>query len=112
MKKLSLNKLYDFFAAVAAKQSLYMPVNVEAGKAEYKKWSEGVELSEALNTLRSAKDFFFPQTENLMEFKTVIAGYEKEDPNMNLAEFMERIALLADVDNHDAEENAVTRLAV
>ena len=50
--------------------------------------------------------------ENLMEFKSVITGYEKEDPNMGLAEFMERIALLADVDNHDAEENAVTLMTL
>ncbi|MBQ7910885.1 MAG: 4Fe-4S dicluster domain-containing protein [Clostridia bacterium] len=69
MKKLSLAKLYDFFAAIAAKEALYLPVNNEVGKAEYKRWSEGVELSHQLNTLRSAKDFFFPQTENLMEFK-------------------------------------------
>ncbi|MGX8774104.1 MAG: ATP-dependent helicase, partial [Bacillota bacterium] len=50
--------------------------------------------------------------ENLMEFKSVILQYEKEDPNMNLAEFMERIALLADVDNHDSEENAVTLMTL
>ena len=50
--------------------------------------------------------------ENLMEFKSVIVGYEKEDPNMGLAEFMERIALLADVDNHDSEENAVTLMTL
>ena len=69
MKKLSLAKLYDFFAAVAKDEALYCPVNNETGKAEYKRWSEGVELSQQLNTLRSAKDFFFPQTENLMAFK-------------------------------------------
>ena len=68
MKKLSLAKLYDFFAAVAKDEALYCPVNNETGKAEYKRWSEGVELSQQLNTLRSAKDFFFPQTENLMAF--------------------------------------------
>ena len=50
--------------------------------------------------------------ENLMEFKSVIIGYEREDPNMNLAEFLERIALLAEVDNHDAEENAVTLMTL
>ena len=69
MKKLSLAKLNDFFAAVAAKETLYLPVNNNVGKAEYKKWESGVEMSSALNTTRSAKDFFFPQTENLMEFK-------------------------------------------
>ena len=69
MKKLSLAKLYDFFAAVSKDQALYCPVNNASGKAEYTKWSEGAELSAQLNTLRSAKDFFFPQTENLMAFK-------------------------------------------
>ena len=69
MKKLSLAKLNDFFAAVAAKEALYLPVNNNVGKAEFKKWESGMEMSSALNTVRSAKDFFFPQTENLMEFK-------------------------------------------
>jgi ferredoxin len=63
--------LNSFFSAVAEKQSLYIPVDVKAGGADYKKWSDGVEMSKALNTNRSAKDFFFPQTENLMDFKTV-----------------------------------------
>ena len=50
--------------------------------------------------------------ENLMEFKSVIYDYEKEDPNISLAEFMERIALLAEVDNHDADENAVVLMTM
>ena len=69
MKKLSFQKLNDFFAAIAAKETLYLPINNKVGKAEFKKWTEGAEMSKALNTVRSAKDFFFPQTENLMEFK-------------------------------------------
>lgn len=50
--------------------------------------------------------------ENLMEFKSVIYDYEEEDPNISLAEFMERIALLAEVDNHDADENAVVLMTM
>ncbi|MDO4545247.1 MAG: UvrD-helicase domain-containing protein [Bacillota bacterium] len=50
--------------------------------------------------------------ENLMEFKSVIYDYEKEDSNISLAEFMERIALLAEVDNHDADENAVVLMTM
>ncbi|MBQ8717330.1 MAG: 4Fe-4S binding protein, partial [Clostridia bacterium] len=67
MKKLT--NLNAFFAAIAAKQALYLPVDNSVGKAEYKKWQDGTVMSDALNTARSAKDFFFPQTENLMEFK-------------------------------------------
>lgn len=50
--------------------------------------------------------------ENLMEFKSVIYDYENNDPNITLPEFMERIALLAEVDNHDADENAVVLMTM
>ena len=42
----------------------------------------------------------------------MIRDYETEDPNIILAEFMERIALLADVDNHDADEDAVVMMTM
>ncbi|MBR5489404.1 MAG: ATP-binding domain-containing protein, partial [Firmicutes bacterium] len=50
--------------------------------------------------------------ENLMEFKSVIYDYEKDDMQLSLAEFMERIALLAEVDNHDENENAVVLMTM
>ena len=50
--------------------------------------------------------------ENLMEFKSVIYTYEEEDHDISLAEFMERIALMADVDNHDTDENAVVLMTM
>lgn len=68
MKKIALSKLNDFFAAIAAEEKLYLPVDGEKG-ADYKLWNEGVTYSGALNTNRSAKDFFFPQTENIVDFK-------------------------------------------
>ena len=88
MKKLSLDKLYDFFAAVAAEQSLYLPTNNEVGKAEYRRWHEGVELSHRLNTERSAKDFFFPQTENLMDFKMDGKHVEVVDTRTDCEDFV------------------------
>ena len=68
MFKLPIDKLNDFFAAVSAAQTLYLPVDGEDGRASYKAWSEGTVLSKALNTVRSAKDFFFPQTVNICDF--------------------------------------------
>ncbi len=50
--------------------------------------------------------------ENLMEFKSVIYDYEKDDIQLSLAEFMERIALIAEVDNHDENENAVVLMTM
>ena len=88
MKKLCLTKLNDFFAAIAAKEALYLPVNNKVGKAEYAKWENGVEMSKALNTVRSAKDFFFPQTENLMEFKMEGKNVEVIDTREECEDFV------------------------
>ena len=69
MRKCAKADLHKVLAAVAAAQTLYLPVDTDNG-AEYKAWSEGVTYSEALNTSRSPKDFFFPQTQDLVKFKT------------------------------------------
>jgi DNA helicase-2/ATP-dependent DNA helicase PcrA len=50
--------------------------------------------------------------ENLLDFKSVIMEYEAEDQNITLAEFMEKIALISDIDNHDRSENAVTLMTL
>ncbi len=50
--------------------------------------------------------------ENLMEFKSVIYDYEKEDPQISLEEFMEKIALMSDIDNHDPNEDAVVLMTM
>ena len=70
MRKCSLSNLDALFAAIAGNATLYLPVEKEQGSATYEKWTEGTVWSNALNTVRSPKDFFFPQTENLMAFKT------------------------------------------
>lgn len=69
MLKIAIEKLDELFKAVAEKQTLYIPANRADGASEYKKYEDGMKLSKNLNTLRSAKDFFFPQTENLADFK-------------------------------------------
>ncbi|MBE6763862.1 MAG: 4Fe-4S ferredoxin [Ruminococcaceae bacterium] len=70
MRKCALEKMNDVFAAIASAKTLYLPVDGTDGNAVYTKWEDGVEWSEQLNTVRSPKDFFFPQTEDLMAFKT------------------------------------------
>ena len=70
MRKCALNQVDALFAAIAEKAALYLPVDQTDGSAAYKKWEEGTVWSQALNTVRSPKDFFFPQTEDLMAFKT------------------------------------------
>lgn len=68
MKKMQAANLNDFFRAAAAAETVYLPVDSADG-ARFMKYEDGVTLSMACNTTRSAKDFFFPQVENLVDFK-------------------------------------------
>ena len=72
MKQLLLSKLPALFAALAAEQKLYIPADDAAGQANFTLWREGLQLTKKLNTVRSAKDLFFPQVENLVGFR--VAG--------------------------------------
>ena len=79
MRKCSLEKINQVFAEIAKNAALYLPVDQTDGSAAYKKWEDGTLWSNALNTVRSPKDFFFPQTEDLMKFKTEGKTIEVED---------------------------------
>ena len=54
--------------------------------------------------------------ENLLEFKSVIYDYEKKKQDANepasLSDFLESLTLMADVDNHNADENAVALMTL
>jgi len=84
MKQLPLSRLNDLFAAISAARKLYIPADDAAGQARFTVWQEGTALSKNLNTVRSAKDLFFPQVENLVGFKVTgkqIELIESRDPS-------------------------------
>lgn len=87
MRKIALANVNALFAAIAADEKLYLPVDTAAG-AKYEPWAEGKTWSDALNTVRSAKDFFFPQTENLMEFKMEGKNIEVIDTREECEDFV------------------------
>ncbi|MBE6648945.1 MAG: 4Fe-4S ferredoxin [Ruminococcaceae bacterium] len=88
MFKCSLEKNQNLFAEIAKNAKLYLPVDNADGSASYGEWSEGVKWSDALNTAKSAKDFFFPQTEDLMGFKTIGKTIEIIDTRRNSEDFV------------------------
>ena len=69
MKKIALFELNKLFAAISAENRLFIPADDPTGQAKFTLWQEGVNLSQKLNTVRSAKDLFFPQVEGLVNFK-------------------------------------------
>lgn len=83
MKKIPVSQLNSLFAAIAEKQKLYLPVDDTGGQSQFTLWEDGMCLSKSVNTVRSAKDCFFPQVENLMGFKvegSQIQLIETRDP--------------------------------
>ena len=69
MKKVSVTRLNALFSAISAERKLYIPAD-EGMSAKFTPWEDGLQLTQKLNTVRSAKDLFFPQVENLVDFKT------------------------------------------
>ena len=74
MKKIKASGLDRLFAAISETKELSLPVRGEKD-VSYKLWSEGTEYAaDALNTVKSPKDLFFPQSENLYAMKTTEGG--------------------------------------
>ena len=69
MKKISMNSLNALFAAIAENQKLYLPIE-KAGQVDFYEWDENEKVRlDVLKTVRSAKDVFFPQVEDLIKFR-------------------------------------------
>ncbi len=65
MYKIAKEQLPSLFAALAGKMDLYMPLK-KNGQVNYGIWTEEAETAlDALNSVKSPKDFFFPQSETL-----------------------------------------------
>ena len=69
MKIVAVSDIYMLFAQISEKYHLYIPADDGISQARFLPYMEGMKLTEKLNTVRSAKDLFFPQIENLLKFK-------------------------------------------
>ena len=88
MRRCSLQNSDALFKKIAESAKLYIPVDLEKGRVAYREYADGMKMSDALKTDRSAKDFFFPQTENLMEFKTEGKKIEVIDSRKEAEDFV------------------------
>ena len=65
MYKIAKSNLPALFRAIAETKELYLPIR-RAGQVNFGPWSEDAEVDvETLKTVKSPKDVFFPQSENL-----------------------------------------------
>lgn len=69
MYKIAKNRLPELYAAVSAVKNIYLPVE-DAGQCLFEKWEPASKVCiDCLKTVKSAKELFFPQSENLISFK-------------------------------------------
>ena len=50
--------------------------------------------------------------ENLMEFKSITASYEARTGSVNLGDFLDEISLVADITEHEEDEDAITLMTL
>lgn len=69
MKKIAMNSLNTLFKAIAETQKIYLPIE-KGGQVDFYEWNENEKVRlDVLKTVRSAKDVFFPQVEDLIKFR-------------------------------------------
>lgn len=86
MYKISIDRLGELFSSMADERILYLPVD-RNGQTEFGQWSEDEKVClDSVNTDKSPKDLFFPQSENIVAFKTrgqeisIIDNREQSEP--------------------------------
>ena len=88
MKAILKDKLNLLYSEIASKCELYLPTK-EKGVVNFKKYEENSEVDiETLQTVKSAKDFFFPQTEDMVKFKTEGKNIEIIDARAQLDNYV------------------------
>ena len=88
MKKIAISRLNELFSAISKEKMLYIPADDSAGQAKFTPWQDGIVLSQKLNTVRSAKDLFFPQVEGLVNFKVAGKSMEILENDANITPFV------------------------
>ena len=92
MFKIAKENLNDLYAKISETMGLFIPIK-KAGEVNYAVWVEGKEVSlETLKTVKSPKNMFFPQTENMMKFKTEGKNIEIEDIRVDYKDVKEFVA--------------------
>lgn len=88
MYKIKKANLPALFQMIADNQDLYLPVR-NAGQVNFANWNKEVEVDlETLNSVKSPKDAFFPQSENLYTVKKEQQKLSVEPEALNEQDFV------------------------
>ncbi len=101
MLKIKKDKLNDLFSKISADMPLYLPIEKD-NSSEYGLFTDGVKTAlDMLNTVKSPKDLFFPQTETLAHFKMSGKNIEILPPEIKGEKFVVYGVRACDVKSFD-----------
>ncbi len=79
MVKIKIENLTALYQAISEKYPLYLPIE-KANEVNFAKYEDGDKVRlDKLKTVKSPKDLFFPQSEDMMKFKVDNGNYEVVD---------------------------------
>jgi len=82
MKKIKLDKLPLLYDLIAKENDLFLPIE-KAGQVDFAKYTQGANVNlDKLKTTKSAKDVFFPQTQDLVRFEVNGKEIKIDEPIM------------------------------
>ena len=87
MLKLKTANADALYSRISDSAKLYLPVK-RAGQVNYDLWESGCEVTLGEMTVKSPKDLFFPQSEDLMAFRVSGKSIEIENPELPTEPFV------------------------
>ncbi len=87
MYKVATQNINEFYKKAGESYKIYLPVDSQTG-ARFKLYEQGNIMSNAVNTQDNVKQFFFPQTENLVDFKMKGKSIEIIDTRTECEDFI------------------------
>lgn len=100
-------KLQAFYEMIEYLHSIMDTVNMTDFMEKVLEKTMYIEALEAQHSIEAET-----RIENIREFLSVTREYDAREEHPNLAEFLEGVALVADIDNYDEEEESVTLMTM
>ncbi len=85
--RISADRLPDLLRQISELEKLYIPVDKSEKISVFEEYAPGKVMSTKLNTLRSAKDFFFPQVQPMAKFRMEGKKIEVIDPRTEAQDY-------------------------
>lgn len=106
-------KLYRSSSKLKAFTTLIKGLNSLVDEIPHKDLFDTImERTGYITSLSADEETFEERSENINELSSTLITYSEENPGATLTQFLEEVALMTDIDNYDAGEDAVVMMTI